>query len=242
MPDLETASSFQTSLPELHLQPGLYLVATPIGNLADITLRALAVLQGCDVIACEDTRHSQKLLQHYGIHKKTISYHEHNEQARAGDIVARIQSGARIALISDAGLPLLNDPGYRVVQAALAAEIYITSIPGANAALTALQLSGLPPHPFLFVGFLPPKTHGRQKLFERYKDFEGTLIAYESPHRLAASLQDALAVLGDRRAAIARELTKLHEETRRGLLSELKTYYVSKEVKGEIVLLIKSHD
>ena len=213
-------------------------MATPIGNLADISVRALSVLAGCDVIACEDTRHTAKLLQHYGLHKPLVSYHDHNEAARSGDLVTRIQSGARVALCSDAGCPVISDPGYRVVQAALQAEVFLTSVPGANAAVTALQLSGLPPQPFLFVGFLPPKTHGRQKLFELYKDFAGTLIGYESPHRLLVALQDAQTVLGERPAAVARELTKLYEEVPRGTIGELIMHYSAKPIKGEIVLLI----
>ncbi len=219
--------------------PGtLYLVATPIGNLADITHRALQVLREVDLIACEDTRHTRKLLQHYGIDTKTVSYHEHNEQQRAQELIAQLQQGTNVAVVSDAGTPMINDPGFRVVQAAVASGITIVPVPGPSALLSALIVAGLPTDEFFFGGFLPARSGSRRARFEAMRSLGATLIFYEAPHRLAASLKDAYEILGEREAVVARELTKLHEEIKRGRLSELAQHYATVEPRGEIVLLI----
>jgi 16S rRNA (cytidine1402-2'-O)-methyltransferase len=211
----------------------LYVVATPIGNLEDITLRALRILREAAVIACEDTRHTRKLLDHYEISKPMVSYHEHNEASRTAEIVQRLESGETVALVSDAGTPLISDPGYRVVAAAIAAGITVVPIPGANAAVTALSASGLPTDAFRFCGFLPPKSTQRRKLLEELKPEPCTLIFYEAPHRIQESLDDIAAVLPNRDVVIAREITKLHEEFLRGKPAGLKP-----AAKGEITILI----
>jgi 16S rRNA (cytidine1402-2'-O)-methyltransferase len=216
----------------------LYLVATPIGNLADITYRAVQVLRDVDLIACEDTRHTAKLLQHYGISARTLSYHEHNEQSRGGELVQRLQNGENIAVVSDAGTPAINDPGFRIVQTAIEHDIEVVSIPGPSALITALVAAGLPTDEFFFGGFLPVRSTARQNRLRELGAIPSTLIFYEAPHRLAATLADALQVLGDRKAVVARELTKLHEELRRGPLSELKSHFANERPRGEIVLLI----
>ncbi|MBI1357170.1 MAG: 16S rRNA (cytidine(1402)-2'-O)-methyltransferase [Acidobacteria bacterium] len=218
----------------------LYLVATPIGNLEDITLRALRVLRECDLIACEDTRRTRQLLTHFEIHgKPLVSYHEHNEAERAAELVERVRGGAKVALASDAGTPAVSDPGYRVVQAAVAAGLEVVPIPGPVAAVTALAASGLPTDAFCFRGFPPAKQGQRRSLFESCRDEPATLVFYEAPHRIVASLRDLLATLGDRPVAVARELTKLHEEFLRGSASEvLATLEARDRVKGEIVLLV----
>jgi 16S rRNA (cytidine1402-2'-O)-methyltransferase len=219
--------------------PGtLYLVATPIGNLADITHRALQVLRDVDLIACEDTRHTRKLLQHYGIDTKTISYHEHNEQQRARGLVERLQQGSDVAVVSDAGTPAISDPGFRLVRAAIESEISVVPVPGPSALISALIAAGLPTDEFFFGGFLPGRASARRARLNELRSVPGTLIFYEAPHRLAASLKDAYEVLGEREAVVARELTKLLEEIRRGRLSELSEHYSSVEPRGEIVLLI----
>jgi 16S rRNA (cytidine1402-2'-O)-methyltransferase len=219
--------------------PGtLYVVATPIGNLSDITHRALQVLRDADLIACEDTRHTRKLLQHYGISTKTISYHEHNEQERTGELIAQLQEGKTIALVSDAGTPAISDPGFRLVHQASGAGVPVVSLPGPSALVTALVGSGLPTDEFFFVGFLPPRSLARQQRLRELRTIPATLIFYEAPHRLTATLIAAREVLGERRAVVARELTKLHEEFRRGLLSELVSHYSTEAPRGEIVLLI----
>ena len=220
--------------------PGtLYIVATPIGNLEDITSRALRVLGEVDLIACEDTRHTRKLLNHFGINTKTISYHEHNERERAEELCDAIESGRNLAIVSDAGTPLISDPGFRIVNLAIDRAISVVPIPGASAIVTALSASGLPSDQFFFAGFLPARANARRTEFEKLRQLDATLIFYEAPHRIAATLRDALEVLGDRRAVIARELTKLHEEFARGKLSELSERYgQKKDVRGEIVLLI----
>jgi 16S rRNA (cytidine1402-2'-O)-methyltransferase len=224
--------------------PGiLYLVATPIGNLKDVTLRALEVLREVDVIACEDTRHTQKLLNHYEIKAKTISYHEHNETTRAAEFVKRLQNGDSIAVVSDAGTPAIADPGHRLVEAATEAGIQVVAIPGPVAFVTAVAASGLPTDSIYFGGFLPARKGERRKRLIECADIRATLIFYEAPHRLTKSLIDCHDVLGNRRAVVARELTKLHEETRRGTLDELEKSFASSAVKGEIVLIIdRSHD
>ena len=220
--------------------PGtLYLVATPIGNLADITHRALQVLRDVDLIACEDTRHTHKLLHHYGIATKTISYHEHNEQQRAAELIELLKQGSDVAVVSDAGTPSISDPGFRLVRAAVDAGIAVVPLPGPSALIAALIAAGLPTDQFFFGGFLPARSSARRARFDEASSIPGTLIFYEAPHRLAASLRDAHEVLGEREAVVARELTKLHEEIRRGRLSQLAEHYASVEQpRGEIVLLI----
>ena len=220
--------------------PGsLYLVATPIGNLADITHRALQVLRDVDLIACEDTRHTHKLLNHYNITTKTISYHEHNEQQRAAELIERLKQGSNIAVVSDAGTPSISDPGFRLVRAAIENEIAVIPVPGPSALIAALIAAGLPTDEFFFAGFLPSKTSARRARLNELQSVPGTLIFYEAPHRLAATLKDAYEILGEREAVVARELTKLHEEIRRGKLSELTADYTDrKDIRGEIVVLI----
>jgi len=217
----------------------LYVVATPIGNLGDITYRAVQILNQVNLIACEDTRHTHKLLHHYGINTKTISYHEHNEHQRALELLELIKNGNDIAVVSDAGTPTVSDPGFRIVQAAAASGISVVPIPGPSAVITALTVAGLPTDEFLFVGFLPSKATARRNKLKQLVSVEATLILYEAPHRLAATLKDAASILGDRLAVVARELTKLHEQFRRGRLSELAQHYGAEETpRGEIVLLV----
>ena len=220
--------------------PGtLYLVATPIGNLSDITHRALQVLHDADLIACEDTRHTKKLLNHYGINTRTISYHEHNEQQRAAGLVELLKQGQRIAVVSDAGTPAISDPGFRLVREAIANDVQVVPIPGPSALVAALIAAGLPTDEFFFSGFLPARSNARRARLSELRSVPGTLIFYEAPHRLAATLKDAFDVLGEREAVVARELTKLHEEIRRGRLSELSEFYAAEEnARGEIVVLI----
>ena len=219
--------------------PGtLYLVATPIGNLADITHRALQTLRDVALVACEDTRHTRKLLQHYGIDAKTVSYHEHNEQQRARKLIELLQQGSDVAVVSDAGTPAISDPGFRLVRAAVEHGIAIVPVPGPSALVAALIASGLPTDEFFFGGFLPARSLARRAYFEELRAVPATLIFYEAPHRLAPSLKDAYEVLGEREAVVARELTKLHEEIRRGRLSELAEHYATNEPRGEIVLVI----
>jgi 16S rRNA (cytidine1402-2'-O)-methyltransferase len=220
--------------------PGtLYVVATPIGNLSDITHRAIEVLRDADLIACEDTRHTRKLLQHYGITTKTISYHEHNEQIRCDELIAQLQEGKTIAVVSDAGTPAISDPGYRLVHQAAEQGIPVVPLPGPSAVITALVGSGLPTDEFFFAGFLPARSVARQQRLRDLALVPATLIFYEAPHRLRSTLEDASKILGERKAVVARELTKLHEEFRRGLLSDLVEHYSSQETpRGEIVLLI----
>jgi len=217
----------------------LYVVATPIGNLGDITYRAVQILNQVNLIACEDTRHTHKLLHHYGINTKTISYHEHNEHQRALELLELIKNGNDIAVVSDAGTPTVSDPGFRIVQAAAASGISVVPIPGPSAVITALTVAGLPTDEFLFVGFLPSKATARRNKLKQLVSVEATLILYEAPHRLAATLKDAASILGDRLAVVARELTKVHEQFRRGRLSELAQHYGAEETpRGEIVLLV----
>ena len=217
----------------------LYVVATPIGNLEDITYRAVRVLGECDLIACEDTRQSRKLLDHYGIAKPTLSYHEHNEAERTAELLMRLRDGGTIALISDAGVPLVSDPGYRLVHAAVEEGIRVEPLPGASALLTALSASGLPTDEFHFAGFLPPKTGQRTRALEALREVEGTLIFYEAPHRIVETLEAIEQVLGPRPVVVARELTKLHEEFLRGTPAEVRSELASRDsVKGEITLLV----
>ncbi|MDE1900095.1 MAG: 16S rRNA (cytidine(1402)-2'-O)-methyltransferase [Alphaproteobacteria bacterium] len=222
------------------LSHGLYIVATPIGHMGDITLRALTVLAQADVIACEDTRTSGVLLHAFGIRKPTLSCHDHNEDARVVDMTRRIRDGEAVALISDAGMPAIADPGFKIVRACRDAGLPVTVIPGANAALTALAGSGLPTDRFLFAGFLPPKSAARRTELAALKTAEATLMFYESPARLAPGLADMAEILGAaRQAVVARELTKFYEETRRGTLGELAAFYAENSVKGEVVILVE---
>ena len=216
----------------------MYLVATPIGNLEDITLRALRILKESDQIACEDTRHTQKLLNHYHIQKSLVSYHEHNEMTRAPELVVAMEGGARIALVSDAGMPLVSDPGYRLVTLALRHRLAVVPVPGPSALLAALSASGLPNEEFLFAGFLPARSGERKRALERLRIEDRTMILYEAPHRIEETLAAALEVLGDRPACLAREVTKMHEEFRRGTLSELAASLAERPARGEITLLI----
>jgi 16S rRNA (cytidine1402-2'-O)-methyltransferase len=224
---------------ERPLPAGLYLVATPIGNLADISLRALAVLARADLIAAEDTRHSRKLLSHFGIRGELAPYHEHNAARERPRLLARIRAGFSVALISDAGTPLISDPGYKLVREALQEGFQVTSVPGASAALAALTSAGLPTDTFLFAGFLPPKGGQRRKRLEELKPVPATLIFYETSSRLTAALADMAQVFGAREAAIAKELTKLHESVVRGTPAELAAALeTSGELKGEFVVLV----
>src|SRR5437588_2128225 len=220
--------------------PALYLVATPIGNLEDINVRALRVLKGVNLIACEDTRQTQKLLHHYGITTHTISYHEHNEMTKAAELVVDLEGGARIALVTDAGMPGISDPGFRLITLAIRHHVPVIPIPGATAFLAALVASGLPTDAFRVSGFLPPKAGQRRALLESIKDSPRTQVFYEAPHRLLDALKDAVEVLGaERHVVIAREVTKLHEEFLRGRASEiLDTLKSRSEIKGEITLII----
>jgi 16S rRNA (cytidine1402-2'-O)-methyltransferase len=225
---------------EARKQPaGLYLVATPIGNLADITLRALEVLAGCNVIACEDTRVTRKLTERYGIATALTPYHEHNAAEARLKILARIARGEAVALVSDAGTPLISDPGYKLVRAAQDARHQVTAIPGASSVLTALGVAGLPTDRFFFEGFLPPKQAARQKRIAALAALPATLVLFESGPRLAAALADLANGLGPRAAAVCRELTKLHEEVRRGDLATLaRDYAQGAETRGEIVIVV----
>ena len=221
------------------MQGTLYVVSTPIGNLEDITQRAIRVLGEVDLIACEDTRHTHKLLQHYGISTKTISYHEHNEQERSGKLIDLLLRGTNVAVVSDAGTPGISDPGFRLIRLAVAKQVQVVPIPGPSALVTALVASGLPTDEFFFGGFLPARSGARQTRLNELRSVPGTLIFYEAPHRLAATLKDAFEILGEREAVVARELTKLHEEIARGRLSELAARFSSAETaRGEIVLIV----
>ena len=220
------------------LQPGLYLVPTPIGNLGDITLRALATLGGADLILCEDTRHSRTLLAHFAIDTLLRPYHEHNAARERPRVLADLEAGKRIALISDAGTPLVSDPGYKLVRAALEAGHRVIALPGASATLTALGVSGLPTDAFLFAGFLPPKSSARRTRLAEFAATPATLIFFEAPSRIAETVADLAAVLGPRPAVVARELTKLHEEVRRGPLDELAAQLADATVKGEVVIVV----
>ncbi|MCP4715894.1 MAG: 16S rRNA (cytidine(1402)-2'-O)-methyltransferase [Deltaproteobacteria bacterium] len=221
------------------MEPGnLYIVATPIGNLADITVRALEILRTVDLIAAEDTRTTKKLLHHYEIDKPLTSYYEHNEQQKTPQLISSLQQGKNIALVSEAGTPTISDPGYRLVRAALDQQLPIFPIPGPAAALAALSISGLAVHRFCFEGFLPPKAGKRKNFLRKIAADERTLIFYESPYRIRATLEDMLEVLGDRQALLAREMTKLHETRYYGTLSSLISQLGTGKVKGEITLVV----
>ena len=219
--------------------PGLYVVATPIGNLNDITLRALTMLRGADVIACEDTRVTARLAARHGIAAPRLPYHEHNAEHMRPKLLARLKAGEVVALVSDAGTPLVSDPGFKLVRAALAEGIPVTTLPGPSAPLAALVLSGLPSDRFLFAGFLPVKQGARRRALQDLAAVPATLLFFETAPRLAASLDDMAAVLGDRPAAVARELTKLHEEVRRGGLAALADHYrEAGPPRGEVVVVV----
>lgn len=220
--------------------PGtLYVVATPIGNLGDLSARAAETLGKVAAIACEDTRQTRKLLNHLAIERPLLAVHEHNERERAAELVARLTAGDSLALVSDAGTPLISDPGYRLIDAALEAAIPVVPIPGPCAAIAALSASGLPTDAFYFGGFLPPKTSQRRKLLASLQSLEATLIFYEAPHRIIESLEDIEGTLGDRPVVLARELTKIYEEFLRGLASDLRSALQSRNsIKGEFTVLI----
>ncbi len=221
------------------LEPGLYIVGTPIGNLEDITLRALRVLRGADRIACEDTRQTQKLLNHYEIQTPTVSYHEHNEMTRAPELVVHLEQGERIALVTDAGMPGISDPGYRLITLAIRHNIRLVPVPGPSAFVAALVASGLPSDSIHFGGFLPAKVGQRRKLLEGMRETQRTNIFYEAPHRIVETLKDIVDVLGPgRHLVLAREVTKLHEEFLRGRAADILDEAESRELKGEITLLI----
>lgn len=232
-----------TAIPARPVEPALYLVATPIGNLGDITLRALETLAGADVLACEDTRVTRVLLDRFGIVNRPFSYHEHNADEAGPKLLAALENGKSVALVSDAGTPMVSDPGYRLAQLAIEAGHRVVPIPGASAPLAALVGSGMPSDAFLFAGFLPVKDKGRRDRLAELSRIPATLIFFESPHRIGASLAAATDVLGgSRRAVVCRELTKTYEEFRRGTLAELAAYYDDRAVKGEIVLLVEPPD
>jgi 16S rRNA (cytidine1402-2'-O)-methyltransferase len=238
-PRIATLTAFGLAAEAEAISPGLYLVATPIGNLADVTLRALRTLAAADAILAEDTRVTKTLLAHYGITTPLVAYHEHSGAAVRDRMVERLRGGQSLALVSDAGTPLVSDPGYRLVEAAIAASLPVVPIPGASAALAALVVAGLPTDRFFFEGFLPAKSGPRRARLEALAAMPGTLVLYEAPHRLVEALTDAAEVLGARPAAVARELTKLHETVRRGTLPELAALYSGEPApKGEIVLLV----
>lgn len=220
------------------LQGGIYIIATPLGNLKDITLRALEILSSVDLILCEDTRASRKLLTHYGVSAPLKAFHDYNETKMIPSLLAQVQAGKRLALISDAGTPLISDPGYKLVKAALTAELFMTGLPGPSAVINALILSGLPTHRFFFAGFLAAKSAARLKELDSLKKIPGTLIFYESPQRLKETLQDLHSCFSTREIVVVREMTKKFEEIIRGSLREVTDYFQKKPPRGEIVLLV----
>lgn len=235
MPSDEGSGAGEPSKPH----PGLHVVATPIGNAADITLRALATLRGADVIACEDTRVTRRLMAAHGIRTPLVSYHEHNAERMRPVLIERLRAGGSVALVSDAGTPLVSDPGYKLVRDVVAEGLHVTTLPGPSAPLAALVLSGLPSDRFLFAGFLPVKQGARRRALAEVKDVRATLLFFESAQRLPAMLADAAEVLGGREAAVARELTKLFEEVRRGPLERLAAHYAEAgPPRGEVVVVI----
>ena len=224
--------------------PGkLTIVATPIGNLDDLSPRARGALSEADLIACEDTRHTGRMLARLGLKTRLLSLHEHNEHQRVPQLLEKLEAGLQVAVVSDAGTPLLSDPGFVLVRAAAAKAIPVEHVPGASAILTALVVSALPPYPFTFLGFPPPRKAKRQKFFARFADLTHTLVFFESPHRIVVSLEDTLESLGDRSAAVGRELTKLHEEVLRGHLSEIHSELANRpSLKGEFTVVIGPPD
>jgi len=230
---------FGTAIKAAEAAPGLYLVATPIGNLGDVTLRALELLAGADIIACEDTRVTRKLTERYGITTPLTPYHEHNAAEARPKLLARLAGGQAVALVSDAGTPLISDPGYKLVRAACEAGHAVTALPGASAVLTALSVAGLPTDHFFFEGFLPPRQGARQKRIAALAGVPATLVLFESGPRIAAALADLAATLGTRAAAICRELTKLHEEVKRSdLVTLAQEYSKGAETRGEFVIVV----
>jgi 16S rRNA (cytidine1402-2'-O)-methyltransferase len=221
----------------------LYVVSTPIGNLGDLSARAREVLGQVDTIACEDTRRTGALLRHLGLERRLVSLHEHNERRRAPSLVEQLACGASVALVSDAGTPLLSDPGYFLIREAIEGGIPVIPVPGASAALAALVVSGLPPYPFTFAGFPPPKAGRRRRFYENLARLGHTAVVYESPHRILKSLDDAIEAYGeDQPASLSRELTKLYEETLRGPLAEIRARLAERPaVKGELVLVLSPH-
>src|SRR5438445_5519358 len=240
LPAMKSEVEPVSKLAALDAGPTLYLVATPIGNLEDITLRALRVLKGAELIACEDTRQTQKLLNHYGITTRTVSYHEHNEMTRSAELVLELERGASVALVTDAGMPGISDPGYRLIALVIRHHVPVVPIPGASAFLAALVASGLPTDSFRFSGFLPAKRGERRAVLEAIRTSPRTQVFYEAPHRVVETLSDAVEVLGvARHVVVAREVTKVHEEFLRGRAGEvLGTLKARDGVKGEITLLI----
>jgi 16S rRNA (cytidine1402-2'-O)-methyltransferase len=220
--------------------PGtLYIVSTPIGNLEDITQRALRILGEVALIACEDTRHTRKLLSHFGLNTPTISYHDHNERQRAPELLRQLQEGASIAVVSDAGTPGISDPGFRLVRLAIENEVLVIPVPGPSAVISALVASGLPTDEFFFGGFLPARSNARRNTLAGLRQLAATLVFYEAPHRIAAALEDAHEILGPRQAVVAREMTKMYEEFARGPLNELaERFAASDKARGEMVLMI----
>ena len=217
----------------------LYLVATPIGNLEDITHRAVRLLREVSVIACEDTRHTRKLLNHYGINTRTISYHEHNERERGLELLRLLEAGSDVAIVSDAGTPGISDPGFQLARLAVEGDVRVVPVPGPSALIAALIASGLPTDEFFFAGFLPARSGARRTKLAELRSIPATLVFYEGPHRIAATLRDAQEILGEREAVVARELTKMHEEIVRGRLSNLCSRFSSSEsARGEMVLII----
>ena len=228
-------SSFRVGV----VEPGLYIVATPIGNLSDITLRALKTLAGADIVACEDTRTTGKLLKHFSIKAKLITYHEHNAHKAGPKLITALEAGKTVALVSDAGTPLISDPGYRLVNQARERKLNVIPIPGASAPMAALVASGLQTDAFLFAGFLPTKSAARKNRLQELADLPSTLIFFESPNRLQESIADMISVFGDgRMGAICRELTKLHEEISSGNMGQLVNIYEGRKIKGEIVIIV----
>jgi len=225
-----------TSVPARRI---LYIVSTPIGNLEDITLRALRILKEVDLVAAEDTRHTSHLLKHYDIHTPLTSYFEGNELKKKEFILSKLKHGDRIALVSDAGTPGISDPGFRLIQLAIENQIPVVPIPGPSALISALSIAGLPTDAFLFKGFLPHKSKKRQDLLKQLKEVRETLIFYESPHRLAETLKDILETLGDRELVLTRELTKVYEEVLRGRVSQIRSQIGERKLKGEITLVIE---
>jgi 16S rRNA (cytidine1402-2'-O)-methyltransferase len=233
------AFNYTCTMAEQQDKGTLYVVATPIGNLEDMTHRAVRVLREADLIACEDTRHTAKLLAHYGIEKPTVSYHEHNEAARAEELVAKLEQGMNIAQVSDAGMPGISDPGYRVIRRAIEREIRVVPVPGPSAVIAALAASGLPTDSFQFLGFLPARSGERRTLVESLREAQQTIVVYEAPHRVVEALRDMVEILGqERRVVVVRELTKVHEEFIRGSAAEVLEKLQQREVKGEITVVI----
>lgn len=220
------------------MSPVLYIVATPIGNLEDITFRAVRILKEVDLIAAEDTRHTLKLLSHFGISKPLTSYFDHNQRFKAERIISELNSGKSVALVSDAGTPSVSDPGYKLVCSAIEQGIKVVPIPGVSAAIAALSASGLPSDQFSFIGFPPPRHSKRLSFFSKYLNHPGTLIIYEAPHRLLDSLHDLQLIMPERRLVIARELTKIYEEFVSGTADDLISHYAVKQIKGEVVILV----